>query len=866
MRSKRRKMTAEDIEVCFLVDGVAVLRTDPLWTVEESLGDLKNGILFTFLFRVKKTLPKPPSLPRPPATARQREDALQERKRPRSRVSRFERRGDCGVWSDDRLLGWVSLRSGKEQCVNIKLFNLHVPPTLGAMTFGSSTKANEVVTIVRQRTNLNMKGIDCLKSRRRSHGTCALDVHYVTGNVQWDFAYNDEKSLEVRETRSDIPFVPGVLVRITNYPPERIDFQKFLFFTPPTKRLTTKLGSINLDKAPSPHRSGSSRTEIRRATSIAVVQHLPNQLLITWTANSETDGADSWIVVVRHGLRICRPTSRALALVVDVYTKSTKLDGLTSTKCASWPCQKTKPSPKVDQEMENVDHERSVHGANDLGNAGQNVEGGEQTPENVAELVIPTYDELVAKSSISPSGDETYINVNVRWITVQGIKKKLTAGKSFVVGLQGADGRLFERTIISIRSIRVPNDPGPDDEDIVAPDAPPNELLRICRPRPDPAHFRLSDIVDVHSEAISVADLDGLAEVPEVGDGRFCKWNIVFCDGEKPRFTPVLGCGDTPPALPILEFGEILSGTGSASLGFREAGFNHRFVVEPDVTLASAFSMNSRTAILKESTGSFFSRSWSAQPILQYPFAALLINCDTRNGRALSKDTFVKCIEEFRPAYAVCAHSPDTDRRKLYDMIYKAMKLGYCLKGRVLDCADFGVAAHKKYFVVIACAPGREMPDFPPPKTSVPRTLKDAISDLEWSNATCRPSGKGFATEFPHLTVDQRQALSWHCTGCYLPDVTSWDPDVTVAKWEEPLPDAFLLPSETVKCRHPHHPERFLSVPEMARILGISNKWEFTGSLREQYSQLASAMPPLLSQAIAEELRKVLLVGDPQLA
>ncbi len=121
-------------------------------------------------------------------------------------------------------------------------------------------------------------------------------------------------------------------------------------------------------------------------------------------------------------------------------------------------------------------------------------------------------------------------------------------------------------------------------------------------------------------------------------------------------------------------------------------------------------------------------------------------------------------------------------------MIYKAMKLGYCLKGRVLDCADFGVAAHKKYFVVIACAPGREMPDFPPPKTSVPRTLKDAISDLEWSNATCRPSGKGFATEFPHLTVDQRQALSWHCTGCYLPDVTSWDPDVTVAKWEEPLP------------------------------------------------------------------------------
>ncbi|KAF9018739.1 hypothetical protein BDZ89DRAFT_1073585 [Hymenopellis radicata] len=1284
MRSKRRDATAEDIEVCILVDGEPVPRKDPL--AEEPLGDLEDGVVVTFLFRVKKTLARPPCLPRPPITARQREDALQEGKRPRSRRSRFERRGDCGAWSDDRLLGWVSFRSGKEQCVDIELFNVHKPLTLATMTFGASTKAEEVETIG--------EWGDGMKMVSKPH---PADVHYITGNVQWDFAYNDEKSLEVRETKANIPFVPGVLVRIVDFPSHKVDLKKFLFLSPPKQRLAAKRGTIILDKAlaknvyvkgihvttmpdlvygvdirtnmplsrdrsglqsefetadtifhiwaelfpssrkardlyidlllakskpveviaasyamttphlkrlwkqlrnregdvffcldnssqkhitkhilcmrpyplnepfwallnrrqliqspdaaraerfgnlpPSPVRNSllmqvqftfhlieafrcleknarqcnyefkaapprmdvevvnangvillndfilspayihqkhpqcpsyqryqesladdeqhgatslrgppthnrfpdvgsafichcaafhvlahldremavagqENRQEARqtalqtlprdvvfqitrrqdaqgsdvpmdiglswrtwssvskflvtvssdvtgtsrlvhdvengvtqaataalpptegetitlifsrtfecknntlcltdlvprgqkyaaqvcsnkkgslyslplyftvpasppRSASIAVVQHLPDQLLVTWTANPDADGADSWIVVVRHGERellrkeVSTPTldTRVEDLPTDissanvsvhVYAKSAKLDGLTSTDCASWPCQKTNPSPalpEADEEMAYADNERTVgDGAHDIGNAGQN-EDREQTPENIAELVIPTYDELVAKPSLSSSDEKTYINVNVRWITVDGNKKKLTTRKYFIVSLQGADGRRFEGTMLYIHSIGVPDDPGPDDEDVVVvsqyiprdriqSDAPPNEFLRICHPQHGPAessHFRLSDILDVHSEAIPVSDLDVVAEV---GGDRFCKATV----------HPVLACGATPPALPTLEFGELLSGTGNASLGFRQAGFNNRFAVECDVSLASAFSMNSRTPVFKESTEHFFSRSWAAKPMLQYPFAALLVNCDTRNGRTIPKDILIKCIEEFRPAYA------DMNRGKLYDMTYKAMTLGYCLKWQVLDSADFGVAAHKKYLVVFASAPGREMPDFPRPKTSRARTLEDAISDLEWDNATCRPSGKGFATEFPHLAVDQRQALSWHCTGCYLPDVTSWDPDVTVAKWDEPLPDTFLLPSETVKCRHPHHPERFLSVREMARILGVSDEWEFTGSLREQYSQLASAMPALLSQAIAEELGKVLVMANPRLA
>ncbi len=73
------------------------------------------------------------------------------------------------------------------------------------------------------------------------------DVHYITGTVQWDFAYNDEASLEVRETKSDIPFVLGILIRIVGFPRSDVHIDRFLFLRPPATCMTTKLGSILLD-------------------------------------------------------------------------------------------------------------------------------------------------------------------------------------------------------------------------------------------------------------------------------------------------------------------------------------------------------------------------------------------------------------------------------------------------------------------------------------------------------------------------------------------------------------------------------------------------------------------------------------------
>lgn len=115
------------------------------------------------------------------------------------------------------------------------------------------------------------------------------------------------------------------------------------------------------------------------------------------------------------------------------------------------------------------------------------------------------------------------------------------------------------------------------------------------------------------------------------------------------------------------------------------------------------------------------------------------------------------------------------------------MELGYFLQSRVLDAANYGVAAHSQHLVLIATAPNRVAPNFPPATVRSPVALKDVISDLPPHNPKCRQTGKGFASSTGHV-ADRSQPFSWHCTGCYVPDLKSWDVNKTVAAWDQPLP------------------------------------------------------------------------------
>ncbi len=108
----------------------------------------------------------------------------------------------------------------------------------------------------------------------------------------------------------------------------------------------------------------------------------------------------------------------------------------------------------------------------------------------------------------------------------------------------------------------------------------------------DRARFRISDILDVHSDPIPVSNVDVLADfLSDVEGARFCKWKVVFAGAEL-EFVPVVGAAVPTVPMTSLEFGDLSCGIGGASHGFREAGFNLRFGVEREERMSHLFQVS----------------------------------------------------------------------------------------------------------------------------------------------------------------------------------------------------------------------------------------------------------------------------------
>ena len=75
---------------------------------------------------------------------------------------------------------------------------------------------------------------------------------------------------------------------------------------------------------------------------------------------------------------------------------------------------------------------------------------------------------------------------------------------------------------------------------------------------------------------------------------------------------------------------------------------------------------------------------------------------------------------------------------------------------------------------------------------------------------------------------------------------------------DDPSLTVLTSPSQkqTDRC-HPLEPRPF-TIRENARCQSFPDDWQFCGSIGQQYKQVGNAVPPLLSRAIAEEIKKCL--------
>lgn len=279
--------------------------------------------------------------------------------------------------------------------------------------------------------------------------------------------------------------------------------------------------------------------------------------------------------------------------------------------------------------------------------------------------------------------------------------------------------------------------------------------------------------------------------------------------------------------------------------------------------------------------------------------------CDQEDPRNYLFQTFMEYVRFFRPSVFVMENVPQLKTKyngRLFDnLINLASTNGYEIHISVLNASDFGVPQNRKRLFIVGCAKGVTF-SFPdtnraddqlsllvPPELGL-RTVREALEDLPLipdgarlgllpysrpartgyqhevrsgsglvGNNVCRVSNERAKRVFAHMKPGDR----------YMdlpPEVRRILPfreDIFHDRLKRLKPDE---PSWTVLAHigmdgymyiHPWE-DRTLSVREAARLQSFPDDFTFVGNMREQYVQVGNAVPPMLSAALARQVRRSL--------
>ena len=201
---------------------------------------------------------------------------------------------------------------------------------------------------------------------------------------------------------------------------------------------------------------------------------------------------------------------------------------------------------------------------------------------------------------------------------------------------------------------------------------------------------------------------------------------------------------------------------------------------------------------------------------------------------------FVKLL---KPKYCVLEnvkgiHSMKTkDGKSIFNNLVKGFEdLGYDIKAKVLNAANYGVPQTRQRVIFIASIPGEGIRF---PKSTGRRKILQDVLNLPYepnkeTNHIYEFNKKLFIKA--HYLDQGKKHRPFKSGGIKL-KLNSQAPTInTVGRYI-----------------HPNY-NRLISVRETARIQSFPDTFKFTGNITQMYKQLGNAVPPLMAKAIAEAI------------
>lgn len=336
-------------------------------------------------------------------------------------------------------------------------------------------------------------------------------------------------------------------------------------------------------------------------------------------------------------------------------------------------------------------------------------------------------------------------------------------------------------------------------------------------------------------------------------------------------------------------FIDLFSGCGGMSLGFERAGFSNLIAIDnwkdalvtyaynrPGANTLCADLLTLKPSDVEERIGeNAVDVIIGGPPCQGFSVAGKRIVDDERNQLYKS---FVAMVEYFKPKAFVMENVPNIlsiGGGIIRDAIFSDFeRLGYTINCKVLLASDYGVPQNRRRAVFVGLRD--ELYTFPDKTVKKPVTSWDALSDLTedttieggaYNNAPLsdyqKLIRKGSDGVFNHnITIHTEQTKR---IIAMVPDGGNYK-NLPVELWQ--LRKVHIAwtrlnskkPSFTIDCGHNHHFHyKFNRVPtvrESARLQSFPDKFIFVGGKGSQLRQVGNAVPPLMAEQIALNLKK----------
>lgn len=340
---------------------------------------------------------------------------------------------------------------------------------------------------------------------------------------------------------------------------------------------------------------------------------------------------------------------------------------------------------------------------------------------------------------------------------------------------------------------------------------------------------------------------------------------------------------------------DLFCGAGGLSYGFESAGFNILLGIDTDLKALETFRLNHRGAKILCGDMTQVTYAKDIKPLIGTETIDVIIGGPPCQGMSLSGPrklddprnrlylSYIRLVQEIQPKAFVIENVPglvSLFKGKIKDnIIEKFTKMGYKVDYKIMCAADYGVPQNRRRVIFVGSKKGNFQ--YPAANTKKIVTCSMALSDLPPLIEELGQEEEAYFTEsqndYQKLMRKQSNKVFNHIAAKHSDRVKSIISLVPDGGNYKDLPEPYRnsrnfhvawtrfasnKPAPTIDTGHRHHfhykYNRVPTVRECARLQSFPDNFRFLGNKTQQFRQVGNAVPPLLAQAIAGQLKKML--------